>query len=78
MTSTTVTGVAKFERFFRAVAGLDVDKDDLRRHDEFVNRKLVDLLIRGQAVAKANLRDVIEPFDLPIPKGLQERIHEFP
>ena len=36
-----------------------------------------DLLIRGKAVAKANRRDIIEPFDLPITKGLQERIHEF-
>ena len=36
----------------------------------------VDLLLRAQA-AKANGRDVIEPHDLPITKGLQERIHEF-
>jgi hypothetical protein len=28
-------------------------------------------------VAKANGRDVIEPGDLPITKGLQERMHEF-
>jgi hypothetical protein len=72
-----VVAVSKFERFFRSVAGLDPDKDDLKRHEDFVNRKLIDLLIRGQAVAKANGRDVIQPFDLPITKGLQERIHEF-
>jgi hypothetical protein len=34
-------------------------------------------LVRAQATARANVRDVIEPWDLPIPKGLQERIHEF-
>lgn len=32
---------------------------------------------RGQAAAKVNGRDIIEPFDLPITKGLQERVHEF-
>ena len=72
-----VVAVSKFERFFRSVAGLDVDKDDLKRHGDFVNRKLVDLLVRGEATAKANGRDIIEPFDLPITKGLQERIREF-
>ena len=74
---THVTGVAKFERFFRAAAGLDVDKEDLKRYRDFVNRKVHDLLIRGEAVAKANGRDVIELADLPITKGLQESIHDF-
>ncbi len=72
-----VTAIARFERFFRSVAGLDVDKSDLRRYSDFVNDKLYDLLLRAQAAAKANGRDVIEPHDLPITKGLQERIHEF-
>ena len=70
-------GVARFERFFRAAAGLDVDKDDLRRFDDFVNDKIYDLLLRGQANAKANGRDVLEPQDLPITKGLQESMHAF-
>jgi hypothetical protein len=69
--------VSKFERFFRMAAELDVDKEDLRRYNEFINHKLHDLLLRGQANAKANGRDIIQPFDLPITKGLQERIHEF-
>jgi Domain of unknown function (DUF1931) len=72
-----IMGVAKFERFFRVAAGLDVDKADLRRYSDFVNHKIYDLLLRGQAAAKANGRDIIETFDLPITKGLQERIHEF-
>ena len=72
-----VTAIARFERFFRSVAGLDVDKSDLRRYSDFVNDKLYDLLLRAQAAAKANGRDVIEPHDLPITNGLQERIHEF-
>jgi hypothetical protein len=73
----TIMAVAKFERFFRRAAGLDVDKQDLKRYSEFINRKLYDLLLRAQAAAKANERVIIEPFDLPITKGLQESIHAF-
>jgi hypothetical protein len=74
---THVMSVAKFERFFRNAAGLDVDKQDLKRFSDFVNHKVYDLLIRGVAAAKANGRDIIAPFDLPITKGLQESIHAF-
>ena len=72
-----VSGVARFERFFRLAASLDVDKDDLKRYNEFVQRKLYDLLLIAQAKAKANGRDIVEPQDLPITKGLQERMREF-
>jgi hypothetical protein len=73
----TLMGIAKFERFFRLAANLDVDKEDLRRYSDFVNHKVYDLLLRGQAVAKANDRPAIRPYDLPITKGLQECMHEF-
>ncbi len=69
--------VVKFERFSRVAASLDVDKSDLKRYSNFVNHKIYDLLLRAQAAAKANGRSVIEPFDLPITKGLQKRIREF-
>jgi hypothetical protein len=69
--------IDKFERFFRAAGSVDVDKEDLRRYDEFVNHKIHDLLLRGQANASAFDRDVILPIDLPITKGLQESIHAF-
>jgi hypothetical protein len=75
--SSHVTSVAKFERFFRIAAGLDLDKQDLKRYGEFINHKVYDLLLRAGAAAKANGRVIIEPFDLPITKGLQESIHEF-
>ncbi|MGZ5175508.1 MAG: DUF1931 family protein [Burkholderiales bacterium] len=68
--------IPRFERFFRLAASLDVDKADLNRYDEFVNHEIYDLLLRAQATAKANARDII-PQDLPITKGLQERMHEF-
>jgi hypothetical protein len=69
--------VNKFERFFRVAAGLDVDKDDIKRHSDFVSGRLYDLLLIGQVTAKANDRDIIQPNDLPITKGLQESIHQF-
>jgi hypothetical protein len=72
-----VMGAARFERFFRVAASLDVDKSDLKRYDEFLDRKIYDLFVVAKAAAKANGRDVIEPRDLPITKGLQERMHEF-
>jgi hypothetical protein len=70
-------GVARFERFFRAAASLDVHKNDLKRYSDFVNEQIYDLLLRGDATAKANSRDIIETYDLPITKGLQESMHEF-
>jgi hypothetical protein len=69
--------VSKFERFFRLAASLDVDKSDIKRYADFVHQKIYDLLLMGVGTAKANDRDVIQPWDLPITKGLQENIHAF-
>ena len=57
-----VISVAKFERFFRVAASLDVDKNDLKRYSDFVNQKLYDLLLISQAAAKANNRDIHRTF----------------
>ncbi|MFC5824563.1 DUF1931 family protein [Nonomuraea insulae] len=72
-----VIAVSRFEHFFRAAAGLDVDKTDLKRYSDFVNRKLYDMLVVAQAAAKSNGRDIIQFWDLPITKGLQENMHDF-
>jgi hypothetical protein len=69
--------VARFERFFREAAGLDVDKSDLKRYSDFVHAKLYDLLLIGVANAKANGRDVVQRSDLPVTKGLRECVHAF-
>jgi hypothetical protein len=69
--------VPRFERFFREAASLDVDKSDIKRYSDFVHEEIYDLLIIGQATANANGRDVIERWDLPMTKGLQENIHQF-
>jgi hypothetical protein len=73
----SVMNVNNFERFFRAAASLDVDKGDLRKYNDFLDRKMYDLLLRAQAATKANGRDIIWPADLPITKGLQQDIHAF-
>jgi hypothetical protein len=72
-----VMGFTKFERFFRSAGGVTADRDDVKRYLEFVNDAIYDLLLMGQATAKANARDVIEPWDLPITRGLQESVHGF-
>jgi hypothetical protein len=72
-----VMGFTKFERFFRAAGGVSVDRDDVKRYLDFVNDTIYDLLLIGQATAKANVRDIVEPWDLPVTKGLQESVHAF-
>jgi len=72
-----VMAVSKIERFFQAAASLDIDKSDVERYQDFVHQKVYDLLLMGQATARANDRDVIQPRDLPITKGLQESMHRF-
>lgn len=74
---TAIAGIPRIERLLREAAGVDMDKSDLRRHEEFVNRKIHDLLQRGCAIARANGRDVVQPQDVPIGGGLQHCIHEF-
>ena len=53
------------------------DKQDLKRYSDFINHTIYDLLVQAEAAARTNGRVIIEPFDLPIIKGLQESIHEF-
>ena len=72
-----VMGYTRFERFFRAASGVDVDRNDMKRYLDFVNQAIYDLLLAGRATAAANGRDVIARWDLPITAGLQETMHEF-
>ncbi len=72
-----VEGISKFERLFRISSGLDVDKSDLKRLYNFINEKIRDMLLIAQYTAKANDRDIIYPWDLPLTKGIEERIHRF-
>ncbi|MGC2822033.1 MAG: DUF1931 family protein, partial [Candidatus Sulfotelmatobacter sp.] len=51
-----VEGTHQIEHFFRAAAGLNIDKDDIKRYYAFVDQKVVDLLLMAQHTAKANDR----------------------
>lgn len=70
-------GIPQFKQFFRQAASLNIDKDDLRRFDDFIGDRTHKLLMRAEAAARANGRDIIEPSDLPITKGLQECMHAY-
>ncbi|APD08751.1 MULTISPECIES: DUF1931 family protein [Thermus] len=69
--------VAEFERLFRLAAGLDVDKNDLKRLSDFLRNKLYDLLVVAERNARYNGRDIVLEPDLPVTKGLQETLKEF-
>lgn len=71
------SGVPVFERFFRSVASIKIDKNDVRRFRDFVDEQIDDIAIAGRDSAKWNGRDVIVLQDLPITKGVQERMREF-
>ena len=72
-----IMGISQFEHFFRTAASLDVDKSDLKRMSDFLNKKIHDMLLIAQAKAKANEAPVIRYVDLPLTKGLQESMHQF-
>lgn len=74
---TRPSGIPVFERFFRTVASINIDKNDVRRFRQFVDEQIDDIAIAGRNSAKANGRDVIAVQDLPITKGIQERMREF-
>ena len=71
------SGIPAFERFFRSVASIKIHKNDVRRFREFVDEQIDDIAIAGRNSAKWNGRDVVVPQDLPITRGVQERMREF-
>ena len=70
-------GVPVFERFFRVIASIQIDRSDVRRFRDFVDQQIDDIAISGRNSARWNGRDIIAPQDLPITRGLQERMREF-
>jgi hypothetical protein len=72
-----MAGIPEVKRFFREAGDVDVDKSDIGRFRAFVDEKIDDLAIAGRDSARWNDRDVIAPQDLPVTKGLQERMREF-
>jgi hypothetical protein len=72
-----MAGIPDVQRFFRSVGSVDVDKADVQRFRTFVDEKVDDIAIAGRDAARWNGRDVIAPQDLPITRGLRERMREF-
>lgn len=72
-----VQGIHQIEHFFLVAAGLEIDKEDIRRYYDFIDQKMKDLLLIAAQTAKANDHITIESRDVPTTKGLQESIHEF-
>jgi hypothetical protein len=70
-------GISQCELLFRRVASLDLDKTDVKRVYDTVDRLLRDLLARAEAVAQANGRDIMAPHDLPLTAGLDHNVDEF-
>lgn len=64
--------VEEFERFFREAVALRVDRNDLKRHNDFLHQQLYDLLLMAQATARANGRDSVALHDLPVTRGLAD------
>ena len=71
------SGIPVFQRLFRSVASIKIDKNDVRRLREFVDEEIDRLAISGRNSARSNGRDVIAVQDLPITAGVQERLREF-
>jgi Domain of unknown function (DUF1931) len=66
-----VQGTHQVERFFRVAAGLDVDKEDIRRYYEFVDQKVIDLLLMAQHTAKAMTEAGLSRTTFRLPKDFR-------
>lgn len=74
---TVPSGVPVFQRFFRTVGHVKIDRNDVKRFRVFVDELIDDIAIAGRNAARSNGRDVIAPQDLPVTTGVQERMREF-
>ncbi|MCE0765110.1 DUF1931 family protein [Pseudonocardia kujensis] len=71
------SSVPVFGRFFRSVAQLKVDENDVKQFRAFVDEMVDDIAIAGRNSVRWSDRDVVAPMDLPITKGFRERMREF-
>jgi hypothetical protein len=72
-----VNGAKRIKELFHAAAGLTIDNNGVKRYEDFLDEKLYDLLLMAVVSARANGRDILQRSDLPLTKGLQERMREF-
>lgn len=71
-------GVPVFERFFRSVTSIQIDRNDVRRFRDFVDQMIDDIAIAGRNSARWNGQNVIAPQDLPITKGGHRQMSRSP
>lgn len=71
-----VMAVSRLERLFSCSRESRCRQGHLKRYSDFVDQELYDLLLIGQAAAKANGRDVIEP-SICLSRGAAGSIHDF-
>lgn len=71
------SGIPVFQRFFRSAASIKIDKNDVKRFRAFIDEEIDDIAISGRNSARWNGRDIIVAQDLPITRGIQERMREF-
>ncbi len=72
-----IAGIKKFEKLFRKAGSMDVDKNDIVRLNEFINKAIYRLLETGMKRAKENGRDVVWYSDMPLTQGLESNIEAF-
>jgi uncharacterized protein DUF1931 len=70
-------GYSRIQEFLRRSAGVDIDKNDMKRLSDLIGGKLYDLLVIGVRNASYNDRDIIMEPDLPLTKGFLERMQDF-
>jgi len=72
-----IIGYNRLKEFLRRSAGLDIDKNDMKRLTDLIGKKLNDLLVIGVRNASYNNRDIIMEPDLPLTKGFLEHMQDF-
>jgi hypothetical protein len=72
-----IEGYHHLKEFLRRSSGLDIDKSDMGRLTELIDKKLNDLLVIGVRNASYNNRDIIMEPDLPLTKGILEHMQDF-
>jgi Domain of unknown function (DUF1931) len=72
-----IAGSNRLEEFLSRSAGLDIDKSDMERLIDLMGRRMSDLLMIAVRNANYNNRDIVMEPDLPLTKGLLERLGDF-
>ena len=65
------------KKFLRRSAGIDIDKNDMKRLNDLIGSKLNDLLVIGVRNASYNDRDIVMSPTFRSTKGFLERRQEF-